>query len=62
MNDDSDARAERTSRIAGMRAMSPQDRGVAVKRAAGLGAEVDLTPALPLTCADGMIENVIGTR
>ena len=61
MNDDRETRAEKTSRIAGMRAMSPQDRRAAVKRAAGLGAEVDLTPALPLTRADGMIENVIGT-
>jgi hydroxymethylglutaryl-CoA reductase len=53
------------SRINGMRDMNPADRRAAVAQAAGLSETIEQklsdTPALPLTVANGMIENVIGT-
>ncbi|KNG93813.1 hydroxymethylglutaryl-CoA reductase, degradative [Pseudaestuariivita atlantica] len=53
-----------TSRIAGMRNLSPDARREAVADAAGLDADMAARlagSALPLPVADGMIENVIGT-
>ena len=61
MSEQSGSQPQKCSRIAGMRAMSPQARADAVKAAAGLEQRFDLAPALPLPRADGMIENVIGT-
>jgi hydroxymethylglutaryl-CoA reductase len=56
---------ERFSRIEGLRNMDPMDRRGAVAQAGGLdGSTIDALVgpgALPLTTADGMIENVIGT-
>ena len=49
------------SRITNMRAMSPDQRNTATKQAAGLPPDAALAPELPLSRADGMIENVIGT-
>lgn len=53
-----------SSRIANMRGMTPAERLAAVAQAVGLSAEdrgrLEAANALPLTTADGMIENVIG--
>lgn len=54
-----------TSRIENLRSMEPAERLAAVARAAGLDA-ADIAalgegPVLPMTIANGMIENVIGT-
>lgn len=54
-----------TSRVEGLRDMSPKDRRDAVALAAGLTPEDTASlageGALPLSVANGMIENVIGT-
>nr|WP_321509237.1 hydroxymethylglutaryl-CoA reductase, degradative [uncultured Celeribacter sp.] len=52
------------SRIEGMRDMEPAERLEAVTKAAGVDADTQAalseTPCLPMTVANGMIENVIG--
>jgi hydroxymethylglutaryl-CoA reductase len=54
-----------TSRVEGLRDMSPKDRRDAISHAAGLSpndnAALAGDGALPLSIANGMIENVIGT-
>lgn len=54
-----------TSRVVGLRSMSPEDRLVAIAEAAALDdtsrASLRDAAALSLTIAEGMIENVIGT-
>jgi len=66
MPQDNTTRAGRiTSRIENLRSMEPVERLATVARAAGLEvadiAALGAEPALPMTIANGMIENVIGT-
>ncbi|KMW56718.1 Hydroxymethylglutaryl-CoA reductase [Candidatus Rhodobacter oscarellae] len=57
--------AQKTSRIKGMRDLAPDGRLEAARVASGLGqgalGALSGAPGLPVTLADGMIENVVGT-
>ncbi|MCA1241210.1 hydroxymethylglutaryl-CoA reductase, degradative [Stappia stellulata] len=64
MSDPTSPRRTYSSRIEGLRALEPADRLARLAETAGLSAEDSAAlagNALPITTANGMIENVIGT-